>query len=434
MIARILLALILLPLAVVPLRAATEIVQVTSPGGITAWLVEEHSIPILSIELNFRGGASLDLPGAEGATTLMMGLLEEGAGDLDATQFLAATDTVAARFRFNTGQDSVNVSASMLTAHRAETLALLKLALTRPRFDAVAVERVRQQVLSSLAQSSTDPSAIASDAFRLAAFPDHPYGRNTDGTPDSVAALGVVDLRAAHARSMSPAQAVIGVVGDITPAELGPILDELLGDLPGNTAMSVPDTNPALRPGIQVIDFPTPQAVAVFGHVGLLRDDPDYLIGYIVNHIFGGRVVTSRLNVELREKRGLTYGVGTSLLPFEHAALITGRFQSGNDTMAQAIGVVQSEWARMAQGVTQDELDIAKTYLTGNYPLQFDSNGEIARAITGFQIAGLPRDYIETRNDQVMALTLQDINRVAARLFRPDLLGIVIVGQPVGLN
>lgn len=421
-------------LASLPAKAATDIVEVTSPGGITAWLVEEHAIPMLAIELNFRGGAVLDPVGQEGVTTLMMGLLEEGAGEYDASAFLQATETLAARFRFNTGQDSVNVSAQMLTENRTESLALLRVALTQPRFDAVDVERVRRQMLSGLDSDATDPDAIAFEAFRNAAYGQHPYVRNTDGTRESVTALDQAALRDAHARALSRDNVVIGVVGDITAEELGPLLDELLGDLPLQPAFSVPRADVLLTAAINVIDFPTPQAVALFGHQGLSRDDPDYLTAFVVNHIFGGRVVTSRLNQALREERGLTYGVGTSLSPMDYAALITGRFSSTSDSMPDAIAVLRDEWARIADGVTEDELNVAKTYLTGNYPLQFDSNGEIARAITGFQIAGLPRDYIETRNENVMALTLDEVNRVAKRLFDPSRLNIIVVGQPVGLE
>ncbi|MEX0970086.1 MAG: pitrilysin family protein [Paracoccaceae bacterium] len=424
----------LLALAALPLRAATDIVEVTSPGGITAWLVEEHSIPMLAIELNFRGGAALDPVGQEGATTLMMGLLEEGAGDMDASAFLQASESVAARFRFNTGLDSVNISAQMLTGNRAESLALLRLALTEPRFDAVAVERVRQQVLSGLARDATDPGAIASAAFSKAAFGDHVYARNSDGTPETVAALDVAALRAAQARTLVHDRVVIGVVGDITAAELGPLLDELLGDLPKGGAVEVPQAEIGLSETVTVIDFPTPQAVAVFGQQGLARDDPDYLIAFVANHIFGGRVVTSRLNQALREERGLTYGVGTSLAPYDYGALISGRFSSTSGAMAEAVDVLRAEWLRMSQGVTAQELNVAKTYLTGNYALSFDSNGAIARAITGFQIAGLPRDYIETRNENVMALELDDVNRVVRRLFDPRLLHIIVVGQPTGLE
>ncbi len=424
----------LMALSALPLRASNDIVEVISPGGITAWLVEEPSIPMLAIELNFRGGAVLDPEGQEGVTTLMMGLLEEGAGDLDASAFLQASESIAARFRFSAGQDSVNVSAQMLTENRAESLALLRLALSAPRFDAVAVERVRQQMLSGLARDVTDPDAIAYDAFSRAAFGDHPYARNSDGTVETVAALDLDALRAAQARALVRDRVVVGVVGDITAAELGPLLDELLGDLPEGGAIDVPQAEIGLSAGVEVIDFPTPQAVALFGQEGLARDDPDYLTAYVANHIFGGRVVTSRLNQALREQRGLTYGVGTALAPYDYGALISGRFSSTSGAMAEAIEVLRAEWARMAEGVTQDELNVAKTYLTGNYALSFDSNGEIARAITGFQIAGLPRDYIETRNDNVMALTLDEVNRVARRLFDPAKLEIIVVGQPTGLE
>ena len=417
-----------------PANGATEIEKVTSAGGITAWLVQEESIPMVAIQFSFRGGASQDPLDKLGMTNLMVGLLEEGAGELSATGFAEAADELGARFRFNTGRDSVSISASMLTSNLEESVALLGLALNQPNFGEVAFERVRGQVNSGLRAEETDPNAIAGNAFRALAYPEHAYGRPVDGTLETVAALTPDDMRTAHRLALGQNNVFIGVVGDITPEQLGPLLDELLGDLPSDITDNVPDEAPMLDANITAIEFATPQTVIIFAQPGLLRDDPDYLISYVLNHIVGGRSSTARLNVEVREKRGLTYGISSFLLPYRHSALYMGSFSSGNETAAEAVEIVQNTWADVAaNGVTTEELEAAQRYLTGAYALRFDGNAEIAGILAGMQVANLPVSYIAERNALVEAVTLEDINRVAAELFQPEKLMFVVTGQPVGL-
>ena len=422
-------------MAALPLRAATEIQEVTSPGGITAWLVQEPSIPMVAIQFSFRGGASQDAAEKLGATNLMVGLLEEGAGPLNATQFAERSDELGARFRFNTGRDSVSISASMLTSNLDESVALLRLALVEPTFGEVAFERVRGQVNSSIRSDANDPQSIGGTAFRAMTFPNHAYGLPTDGTLETVAALTPEDMRAAHARALGKNNVYIGVVGDITPEALGQVLDALLGALPEVPADSVSEVAPVLEAGTTVIEFTTPQSVVVFAQPGLKRENPDYLAAYVLNHIVGGRSSTARLNVEVREKRGLTYGISSFLLPYEHAALYMGSFNSGNQTVAEAVSIVQAEWAKIAaEGVTAEELAVAKRYLTGAYPLRFDGNAEIAGILAGLQVADLPITYIAERNALVDAVSLEEINRVAAALYQPEKLRFVVTGQPEGLR
>ncbi len=425
----------LLLLAALPARAAVDIQEVTSPGGFTAWLVEEHSIPFVSLEIRFKGGASLDRPGKRGAVNLMTGLIEEGAGDLNAQQFAKAQEELAARYEFDVHDDSLAISARFLTEYRDASVDLLKLALTEPRFDEDAVERVREQVLSIIRSDSTDPDDIASRTFDALAFGDHPYGSSLNGTLDSVAALTRDDIVTAHADVLTRDKVYVGAVGDITAEELGMLLDRLLGDLP-ETGASMPDeAGLSLTGGVTVVPFDTPQSVAVFGHSGIRRDDPDFFAAFVMNQILGGGNFSSRLMQEVREKRGLTYGVYSYLVDKDYAQMVMGRFASANERIADAIAVVRDEWAKIAEeGVTEKELADAKTYLTGAYPLRFDGNAQIAGILVGMQLSDLPIDYIATRNDKVNAVTLEDIKRVAARLVRPDALRFVVVGQPVGLE
>ncbi len=432
---RIYLALIALLTFSAVAQAEVKIQEVTSPGGITAWLVEEHSIPFTALEVRFKGGASLDPEGKRGAINLMTGLLEEGAADKDAREFAAAAEGLAASFGFDVRDDAMSVSAQFLSENREDAMALLRTALQEPRFDDDAIARVKAQVVSAIQSAATDPDKISGRTFDRLAFGDHPYATSINGTLESVAALTREDMFAAKDAVMARDRLYVGAVGDITPEELGKLLDDLLGDLPAVGA-KMPEKAPfLLKGGVTVVPFDTPQSVVTFGQEGIERHDPDFFAAYVMNTILGGSGRQSRLMEEVREKRGLTYGVYTYLLPMDYAALYMGRVASANDRVAQAVQVIRDEWIKMAEnGVTAEELEGAKTYLTGAYPLRFDGNGPIANILVGMQMQDLPIDYIATRNDKVNAVTLEDVARVAKRLVRPDDLHFVVVGQPEGLE
>lgn len=417
-----------------PVQAGVEIKEVTSPGGIKAWLVEEPAIPFVALEVRFKGGASLDAPGKRGATNLMVGLLEEGAGDLDSQGFAKAAEALAAQFSYDVGDDTLSVSARFLTENRDAAVQLLRSSIIEPRFDPQAVERVRAQVLASIRSSEKDPDEIASRSFDALAFGEHPYGSQYAGTQESVAALTRDDIVAAHDGAMSRDRVFVSAVGDITAEELGFLLDDLLGELPAEGAEMPVQAELMLKGGTTVVEFDTPQSVALFGHEGIDRHDDDFFAAYVLNVILGGGGFESRLMEEVRVKRGLTYGVYSYLAPKDHAALYIGSVSSANDRIAEAVDVIRSEWAHIAEdGVTAEELAKAKALLTGAYPLRFDGNGSIARIMVGMQMDDLPIDYIATRNDKVNAVTLEDVNRVASELLRPEDLHFVIVGKPEGV-
>lgn len=422
-------------LASFPASAEVKIQSVESPGGLTAWLVEDHSIPFVALELRFRGGASLDEPGKRGAINLMTGLLEEGAGDMDARAFSKASEALATSFGFDASRDDVSISARFLTENRDASVALLQAAIQNPTFDAASVERVRGQVLSIIQSDQKDPNDIASETFNKIAFGDHPYGSSLNGTLESVAALTRDDLIAAHKNVLARDRVYIGAVGDITPAQLGELVDRLLGGLPATGAPMPPRADVTIPPGVTVVDFATPQSVALFGQPGIAQDDPDFFAALTLNHVLGGGSFESRLMNEVREKRGLTYGVYSYLVARDLAETYMGSVSSANDRIAEAIDVIRAEWSKVAEnGITEAELRDAKTYITGAYPLRFDGNAPIANILVGMQLLGLPIDYIATRNDKVEAVTLADVERVAGELLDPDGLHFVVVGQPEGLE
>lgn len=418
-----------------PARAAVDIQPVTSPGGFNAWLVEDHSIPFVALELRFKGGAALDLDGKKGASNLMVGLLEEGTGDMDARGFARAVEGLAASFEYDIYDDTVAISARFLTENRDQAVALLRGSVVEPRFDEDAIERVREQVLSGIRSDLKSPRDIASQAMSELLYGDHPYALPLSGTLDSVAALSRDDLVTAHQNLLVRDRVYISAVGDITADELATLMDALLDGLP-KAAVPLPETATLNLPGgTQVVDFATPQSVALWAQGGIEREDPDFFAAFILDLILGGGSFESRLMEEVREKRGLTYGVYSFLADKDHAKLWMGSVSSANDRVAEAIEVIRTEWAKAAaEGVTAEELQDAKTYLTGAYPLRFDSNASIANIMVGMQMDNMPIDYMATRNDRVNAVTLEDMNRVAQRLLTPETLTFVVVGQPEGLE
>jgi zinc protease len=434
MIARLAAALTALSLAL-PAWATIEIEEIVSPGGIEAWLVEDHSIPFVALEFWFAGGSSLDPMDKRGATFLMTGLLEEGAADMDAQAFGAAVEGLAARFSFDTYRDAVVVSAQMLTQNRDEAADLLRAALVEPRFDDTAIERVRGQVTSIIEGDARDPSEIASATFNALAYGDHPYGSAQEGTLESVAALTREDILSAHRAALTRGRVAVGAAGDITPEDLGALIDRILGDLPAEAPPRPDMAEFALTGGTTVVTFPSPQSVAYFGHDGIERDDPDFFAAFVLNQVLGGGGFRSRLMEEVRVARGLTYGIGSFLSLADLSPAVLGQFSSSNELVAEAIDVVRAQWADLAEnGITQEELDGAQRYMTGEYPLRFDSNARIAGILAAMQSDDMPADYIVNRNAYVEAVTLEDVRRVAARLLQPDALHFVVVGQPEGLS
>ena len=416
-------------------HAEVKIQQITSDGGINAWVVEEPSIPFTALEIRMRGGASLDVTGKRGAVNLMTALLEEGSGDMDAQAFQKRLDALAASLSFDVSDDIMSISARFLTENQGEVLALLRQALIQPRFDQDAIDRVRAQVISGIASDAKNPNRIASAFFDGAAFAGHPYATSIDGTVESVGALTQDDMFTAHRNTLNRGQIYVSAVGDISVTEIGPLLDDLLGDLPANGPDAIPDVDFGLVGGVTVIPYDTPQSVALFGHGGVERDDEDFFAAYILNSILGGSGFESRLMSEVREKRGLTYGIRSYLVPKFHAEMWIGQVASGNATIAEAIEVTRNVWSSLAMtGVSSQELAVTKTFLTGEYPLRFDGNTEIADIMVGMQMIGLPPEYLINRNEYIEAVTLDDVNRVAAEFLRPDDLHFVVVGQPVGLE
>ncbi len=429
----------LLPLLVVLLVAATparavDVQRVVSPMGIEAWLVENDSVPVIAIEFAFRGGVELDPAGKEGLANLVSVLLDEGAGELDSATFQARLSNAAISLSFDAAVDGFYGSLKTVTANADEAFELLELALTEPRFDADAVERMRAAVLADIRRQVADPGWMGRRAFYELAFAGHPYGRPSRGTARSVNGLSADDLRRFVAERFNRSNLVVGVSGDVSADELGLMLDRIFGDLPqGQPSPRPAEVDPAGAGVTVLVRRDGPQSSMLLAQPGIARSDPDFYTAFVVNHILGGGGFNSRLTDQVRERRGLTYGISSFLVNFDHADLLMVSSSLSNANVAPALELIRQEWRRLAaDGVTAEELEDAKTFLTGSFPLRFTSTDRIASILLGMQIEDLGIDFLDRRNQEVLAVTLDNANRVAARLWDVDALSVVVVGAPEG--
>jgi len=418
-----------------PAAQAMMIERIVSPSGIVAWLVREHTVPLVALNYVFRGGSTQDEADKTGTANLAADLLDEGAGPLDSNTFHERMESHAIDLSFGVARDYFHGSLRTLNEHRDEAFELLRLALNEPRFDADAVERVRGQELSALRRESTNPDDLASRRWWATAFPDHPYGRQTRGSLETVPRITVADLRGYVRHTFARDGLTISIVGNIDAREAGVLIDRAFAGLPAkNDLKPVASASPRGIGRRIVIDVDVPQAVVNFGAQGLARNDPDFMAGYIVNHILGGGSLSSRLYREVRVKRGLAYGVSDSLVWFRRAAVVLGNTATRADRTGEALGIVESEIKRMADsGPTADELAEAKSYLKGSYALGLDSSGKIAAQLTQIQIDNLGIDYIDRRGAMIDAVSIDDAKRAAKRLYGGGLL-VTVAGRPKGLT
>ena len=419
-------------LIVTPLQAVS-IKEVRSPGGIEAWLVEDKSVPVISLNFAFKtGGTAYDPQGKEGLARMVAAMLDEGAGTLNSQEFQKQIQGVAARLRFSASTDKFRGSIRTLKANKDEAFRLLGLALTQPRFDQKAVARIRGQIIANIQRKAKDPDSIAIMAWYRKAFPNHPYGSLGDGTVGSINTLNKKDLKDFMLRHAVRSSLSISVAGDISPVELGQKLDEVFSKLTldGHKG-KITETSATTNGKTFVIDRAIPQSIVIFGHSGIKRDHPDWYIVSVMNRILGGGGFSSRLMKEIREKRGLAYGVYTYLNPYDHAATFMGSVATANARVAESLKVVRQEWKKMAdKGVTSEELKAAKTYINGSFPLRLDSTRRIASLLLAVQVNNLGKDYFNKRARLVNAVTLADIRRVAREILLPMELSVVIVGRP----
>jgi zinc protease len=410
---------------------ATTVERIVSPGGIVIWLVREPTVPLIAFDFAFRGGASQDPSDKPGVAMLATSLLDEGAGDIDSKTFHEQVEAKAIELEFSATRDYVAGSVRTLTENQDDAVELLRLALTAPRFDAVDVERGREQMLSGLRRATTSPNDLASQRWWSTAFAGHPYGRPVRGTLESVPTITPDDLRAFVHKVFARETLKVSIVGNIDAATAGKMADRVFGDLPAKASLvTIAAAKPQGLGQRLVINLDVPQSVLMIGGAGISRKDPDFMAAYVVNHILGGSAFASRLYKEVREVRGLAYSVYSAVMPMDYTALFMSGTATRSDRTMQTLDVMEAEIRKLAEaGPTEEELADAKSFLKGSYALRFDTSSKVAEQLVQIQLEDLGIDYIDRRNSLLDAVSLADVKRVAKRLLDGDML-VAMVGRP----
>ena len=419
-------------LTATPSLAAAKVQRLVTPGGIEAQFVQDATVPIIAMEYAFGGGAAQDPKDKSGTANMVASLMDEGAGDLDSAAFRERMERRAIELSFTAQRDYLRGSLRMLKENRDEAFDLARLAVTSPRFDAPDVERIRAQIMSGLRRESTNPNSLATRKFLEVAFGNHPYSRPSNGSLVDVPKITVDDIKAYKQRIVAKDTLKIAVVGDIDPDSLAKLLDKTFGALPAKADLvPVPEVTVTKPPQKASVTLDVPQTVITFGTPGLKRDDPGFMAAYIVNHILGGGTLSSRLYHEVREKRGLAYGVSSQLIWMQNSGLWIGNTATRADRATETIDTITREVKRLAdEGPSQKELDKAKSYLNGSQMLALDTSSKLAGALLQYQLDKLPIDYIEKRSAVVNAVTLDQAKAAAKRLWADGLLSVVVGRAP----
>ncbi len=424
-----LLSALFLVLPALAARAEVSIQEVKSKSGITAWLVEDYSVPLISFQFAFKGGSSQDPAGKEGLANLMTGLFDEGAGDMDSDAFQIRLDDAGAEMSFRQTRDSLYGTMRMLAEQKDEAFDLLRLAIQKPRFDQAPIDRIRAQIVSGILAGERDPNTVGAQKWSEALYPGHPYSRRPEGTKESLAAITADDLRAFHKALFARDGLYVAVVGAIDAETLKTELDRLFGALPEKQQLvPVPDIEPKLGGEIDVA-YDLPQTSLQLAYPGVKRSEPEFYAAALLNEILGAGTFTSRLYKEVREKRGLAYSVDSLLINRKHAALLVVATGTRSDRAAETLDLIRAVVRKMAEeGPTEQELAAAKRHVIGGYAINnLDSSGAIAGTLLGLQLENLGIDYMQRREALLDAVTLDEVKAVAARLLSVEP-AIMVVG------
>ncbi|MBE9606699.1 insulinase family protein [Acetobacteraceae bacterium H6797] len=402
-------------------------------GGYTAWLAEDHSVPVVSIAWSWPGGAALDPDGQEGVATLAADLLTEGAGDLDATAFADALDDQGINLDFGVGRDEMTGGLRALPDALGEAVRLANLAMTAPRLSDEAIDRRKAAAIARARATRQTPRGIADLAFRGASFPKHPAGRTVSGSPESLADLDKGKFKAALDRQIRKGGLLIAACGAITGEQLANILPQLFQGLPDGEAPKVPALPVPASFGVKVEKIASPQSTILFGQPGMAVTDPDWEAAQVVLRVLAGGGFGSRLMEAVREKRGLAYGIGAGFDSFAGQAVIVGATATVNARVQETLSVLRDEWGRMAsEGPTEAEVTEAVAYLTGSMPLQFTDSRRIAATLLAMRRNGRPIDWLNQRGERLAAVTRERAVTVSSRLLDASKLSVVIAGEPEG--
>lgn len=408
---------------------ALEVKEVASPGGVKAWLARTPGSQLVAMHFAFMGGSTQDPVGKEGVAVLMSTLLAEGAGQLDGPAFKAAVGRAGLRLEFSVSRDAVFGAAEFRSADAPEALALLRLALMEPRFDEAAVARARARMAAENADAARNQRAIAHRRWHEHAFAGSSYARPAEGTEDSLPRVGRDDLVQYRRQVLSRGALRVVVTGDLTATELGDLLDKVFATLPVEIAM-VPPRTLSPRPSSATIVVPGnfSQSLAVIGLPFLPPHDPDFPAALVLQRILGGDQLDARVLAALRVKHRLAYSASIDLAGDAYASLLKGEVVTVPERMDEAIKAALEALSILAErGPTEAEVEDAKNYLIGSFPLSFDSSGQISANLLALRLAGHGPDYLARRATALASVTPGDVHRIARRWLEPAAVSVVVV-------
>lgn len=412
-----------------------NIQEVKTDSGLTAWLVEDHSVPVIAMKFAFRGAGSKNDPAEkQGLARLVSNTMDEGAGDLDSQAFQKDLEDHSITLRYGATRDFFTGQLKTLTMHKEKAFNLLSLSLAEPRFDQEPVDRMRESNKTRIRSSMSNPRWIAARLQNDLIFQNHPYALNSGGTLSSLDTITTEDLQGFHSQ-LGKNNLLIAVAGDIDAESLKNVLDHLFGRLP-NVATPESEKFSLTNPGkTYVFEKDIPQTVVAVSQQGVDRSSPDYYAAKVMNFILGESGFGSRLMEEIREKRGLTYGIYSYFRDYAETDVLHVSTSTRNETVRDMLGLIEAEWTKMREEqVSTEELDSAKSYITGSLPLELTSTDSIASILLNLQIDNLPIDYLDQRNAAVHSVSAEDVQNVAQRLLNPESLTTVLVGKPEGVS
>ncbi|HEU4838752.1 MAG TPA: pitrilysin family protein [Micavibrio sp.] len=407
--------------------------DITTPGGISVWLVEDHSLPIVSMNFLFLdSGTALDPQDKQGLARMLSNTMDEGAGELDSQAFQKMLSDHSITLAFSASRDGFGGQLKSLTRNSALAFGLLERAMNAPRFDEEAVARMKAGNLSRIKSSLSEPDWMAARLINDKAYPGHPYGKNSGGTISGIEKITPQDLRDFKEKYLTRDRLLVAAVGDIDPETLGPAIDKAFGKLPAKgPAVDITDVSIANGGKIYLYGQPIPQTMVEIMLPAVDSKDPDYYAQQVMNYIYGGAGFGSRLMEEAREKGGLTYGIYSGVVDYRHNDALTISTSTKNGSAKQMLDIVSAQMLRLRnEPVAAKELKDAKSYLIGSIPLHLTSSDQIAGMMMSLRTRGLPIDYLDRLEDKINAITPADIQRVANRILKPEGMVTVLVGKP----
>lgn len=432
----VLLCLISFSLISVPGKSHAEIPKIhhfASSRGIEAWIIEDHYLPIVSIRLAFRySGSAYDPKNKHGLAFMVANLLDEGSGNLSSLEFHKQLERLATTISFDADADCFYVSVNTLSTNLSDVLLLLRKTLQEPRFDPPIVERVRNQLIADIVKQAKTPNYIASQHLAKAIYGHHPYALPTHGNITDIKSLTIEDLKTFTQQHFTLDNMIMGIAGDIHLGRLGILLDRTFKTLPSKNqlTLTLPPVQYPTRSDDIHINYPVSQNIIAFGFEGILRHDPRFYAAYVINYILGGGGFESRLMQIIREDRGLAYSTSSSIEFNEQSGTWTGAAATRTAESAETISLIRKILSDLKkQGITQDELEGAKQYLVGSFPLKLVSNANLAGFLVVMQRDNLGINFLEKRNEYIQALTLEEVNLAAKELIKPEQLMVVTVGK-----